>query len=178
LIAGAGFALLAVPGVGGSYWTTFFAPATVLGLGMALTVAPLTTVVMSAVSEEHTGVASGINNAVARVASLVAIAVFGLVITSRFAGALGRQLDGLGTASALKQRLEDQRNHVSGLDIPADISGQQGVLLQRAVSSAYVDAFRIAMLLAATLAVAGAGAAWTSTRPGAGRVRNDARRRY
>ena len=81
---------------------------------MALTVAPLTTAVMSAVSAEHTGVASGINNAVARVAGLVAIAAFGLVVTTAFAGALGRELGGPGTPSALKYSLEGQQTQVSG----------------------------------------------------------------
>ncbi len=82
IVAALGFFAFALPGMSGSYWTTFFPAATVLGIGGALFVAPLTTAVMNAVSVEHAGVASGVNNAVARTAGLIGIAALGIIVTA------------------------------------------------------------------------------------------------
>ena len=84
LAAAGGLAMFAITPVGASYWIAFFPPVVVLALGMAVVVAPLTTTVMGAVETQHAGVASGVNNAVARIAGLLGIAVFGLLLRGTF----------------------------------------------------------------------------------------------
>ncbi len=163
LIAGAGFALFAMPGTGGSYWATFFPAVVVLGIGMTITVAPLTTTVMGAVEERHSGLASGINNAVARAGGLLAIAVFGIVVASAFDRTLADRLDGIGLQPGPRRAIEDQRDQLAVAEPPAGLDAAAAADVERAIDEAYVAGFRVVMLAAAGMAVASAGAAWRTT---------------
>ncbi len=166
LIAGLGYALLALPGAAGSYWNTFFLPVTVLGLGMAVTVAPLTTTVMGSAGPARAGVASGINNAVSRTASLLAIAVFGIIVYQRFGSALARRLALLGLPPEVRRQLAKEQRKLAAATIPASLSPQLQHAVSSAIADSFVEAFRLVSLLAAGLAVAASLTAWLLIREG------------
>ena len=116
LIVAAGFALLLRPAVGGSYWATFFPAVLILGFGLAVSVAPLTTVVMNAVPQEKAGTASGVNNAVSRVASLLALALFGTIFSAMFAHELHSKLQTSNLAAEEKSRIFNQREKLAAIE--------------------------------------------------------------
>jgi EmrB/QacA subfamily drug resistance transporter len=153
LIAATGFALFALPGIGGSYWTTFFPAAVVLGIGMAVSVAPLTTAVMGAVDTQYVGTASGVNNAVSRTAGLLAIAVFGIVVLAVFSNSLADHLSLLHISADIQNTIILQQNKLVGIEIPADLSTSTRTAVQQAVSESFITSFRVVMLIASALAV-------------------------
>lgn len=160
LIAGAGFVVFALPDLGAAYWTAFFPGFVVLGLGMAISVAPLTTVVMNAVEQERAGVASGINNAVARVAGVLAVAVLGAVMTAAFGHSLGQSLGSMNLSSDIVHELESNANKLGSLDAPSNADPGTVAAIRSAIAEAFVFGFRLIMLLCAGLAVASAVVAW------------------
>jgi EmrB/QacA subfamily drug resistance transporter len=156
LVAACGFALLATPTIGGSYWGTFFPGIVVLGLGLGLTVAPLTTAVMGSVGAEHAGVASGVNNAVARTAGLLAVAVLGLVVVARFDRVLDGKLAAIELPASAARTVAEQRGRLVGADFAQLGDGPLRDSLRRAFVDAYVAGFRASMLVCAGLGLLGA----------------------
>lgn len=159
-IAACGFALLAVPSVGGSYWTTFFPAIVVLGVGLGITVAPLTTTVMNAVPQDFVGAASGINNAASRVAGLLAVAVFGVIMLPIFERGLDQRLEREHVAPTVSQALARQRGKLAAIELPATLDARDKAAAERAVADAFVSGFRAIMLVSAALALAGAASGW------------------
>lgn len=153
LIAALGFAMFALPSIVSSYWTSFFPAMCVLGLGMSITVAPLTTTVMNAVGKELAGTASGINNAVSRTAALLAIALFGFVLTLVFNATLNNELAGLHAPAELVAAVMQQRQKLAGIVIPDGYPTEIVAALKHAVDVSFVAGFRWVMLISALLAL-------------------------
>ena len=160
LIAAAGFALFAVTSTGSGYWKAFFPAMVVLGFGMAVTVAPLTTVVMSSVDQDHAGTASGINNAVARIASVLAIAVFGVVMVKAFDLRLTRELANLGLPSDALREIQSRVIKLAGLELPANLDARSALAVRSAINHAFIFGFRLIMLICAGLAAVSSAVAW------------------
>jgi EmrB/QacA subfamily drug resistance transporter len=157
VVAGAGFALFALPGAdAGSYWTSFFPAVMLMSLGMAASVAPLTTTVMGAVEERHAGVASGVNNAVSRTAGLISIAALGIVMTGAFARNFDARLQSLGVPAETRAALESQASRLAGIAIPEQLNDETRRAVKRAVEESFVGGFRVVILIAAALALASA----------------------
>lgn len=154
LVAALGFALFVRPSVGGSYWTTFLPAVLVLGLGMAISVAPLTTTVMNSVKENRAGIASGINNAVSRTAGLLAIAVLGLVMFHAFDACMSQRLDRVTVDPAIRQSLEQQRIRLAAAEVPAGVDEATRTQLKQLINQCFVHGFRWVMLCGAGLALA------------------------
>jgi len=159
LIAALGFGLFAVPTVGRTYWSTFFPAFLVLGFGMAISVAPLTTVVMGAVDQDHAGAASGINNAVARVAGLLAVAGFGIVMVNAFATRLDHELSTLELSQRIRDEAHSNRTKLAAIEVPADTDSKIASEVKAAISDAFVFAFRMVACCCAWLAVLSAATA-------------------
>jgi len=131
-----------------------------MGFGMAVTVAPLTTVVMSSVNQDQVGTASGINNAVARVASVLAIAVLGVVMVKAFGFRLDNALAQLPLPPGVLHELHADEIKLAGLQLPAGLNPGMKVAIKESIAEAFVFGFRIVMLVCAGLFVAGATVAW------------------
>jgi EmrB/QacA subfamily drug resistance transporter len=152
IVAAGGLLLFTRLGSEGSYWTTVFPAITVLGLGMAGVVAPLTTTVMNAVPAEHAGVASGVNNAVSRVAGLIAVAVFGLVLVRAFDARAERALDRLELTAAARTAIDRELPKLAGAEIDASVGERQRRAAREGIDRSFTSAFALVMIAAAAVA--------------------------
>jgi EmrB/QacA subfamily drug resistance transporter len=161
IVASAGFALFMLPGTGaGNYWTSFFPAVIVMSLGMAASVAPLTTTVMGAVDEQHVGIASGINNAVSRTAGLISIAVLGIVMAGVFARNFNARLQSLDLPLETRAALEAQTSRIATINIPYELKGETKQAIKRGIEESFVSGFRVVILIAAALALMSSLFAW------------------
>jgi EmrB/QacA subfamily drug resistance transporter len=160
LIVALGFTLFAIPSANANYWSALFPAFLVLGFGMAISVAPLTTVVMSSVEEGRAGTASGINNAVARVAGVLAVAVLGIVMVAAFAHSLRASIATLHLDPPAVRDLESNVARLGALEAPTGLGPEETAKVHDAVTHAFVFGFRTIMLICASFAMASALVAW------------------
>lgn len=149
LVATCGFALFLRGNSGGSYWTTFFPAVAVLGLGLAITVAPLTTAVMASVPANAAGTASGVNNAVSRIAGLLAIAAFSLILSAGFNRALDRSLGQMQLSPSVRQQANEQRPKLAGAQF-------DDARLRRAFDEAFLEGYRDVIWISVGMALVSA----------------------
>jgi len=157
VIASTGLALFAVPSIGGSYWTTVFPAIVVLGIGMAISVAPLTTTVMTSVEDRYSGIASGINNAVSRTAGLLAIALLSILMFQTYSASLDRRMDEMKVPPETRSVLDQQRNRLAGTEIPGDLNNADRIALKETINESFITGYRWVMIVAAALALISAG---------------------
>lgn len=157
VMVAAGFGVLALQRDEGSglstYLTTFFPGIALVGLGMAITIAPLVTVVMSTVDQRLSGLASGINNAISRTAMLLAIAVFGVVALALFNSSLDDNLAAANTPAAVVEALEGERTKLAGAELPSGLPADVEEAAQSAIDNAFIDVFQGVMWVMAALAL-------------------------
>jgi EmrB/QacA subfamily drug resistance transporter len=159
-LAAIGYALFIVPEVGGRYWTTFLPAVAALGLGLAVCVPPLTTTVMSALGERQSGVASGVNNAVSRVAGLLGIALLGIVILHAFNGELDRRLAPIEIAPEVRKAIDAQRDRLAGIEVPEHLDAAKRAALSEAIDQSFVFGFRVVMTVSFALTLLSTLTAW------------------
>ena len=156
LFAAAGFVAFALPGIGGSYWTTYFPAAVLLGIGGTLFVAPLTTTVFDAVDTEKSGVASGVNNAVARTAGLIAIAALGIVLAAVFNAGFDRRIARHHVTPQTARIAHDDRARLYAGTVPGDVPAQDRPAVEEAVREGFLAGFRGVMIASSGVCVVAA----------------------
>jgi EmrB/QacA subfamily drug resistance transporter len=155
LLVGGAFVAMARVGVTRGpvdYWTTFFPGIVAWGLGMGCTVAPLTSAVMGSVATHHAGTASGVNNAVARTAGALAIAVMGAVALFTLANALQDRTASIDLSAGARAALQAEAGRLGGAEVPAQVAAENAGATKLAIKLAFVDAFRTVMAICAGLA--------------------------
>jgi hypothetical protein len=115
---------------------------------------------MDTVDSNRAGTASGINNAVARVAALLAVAILGIAMVSAFSYRMNQSLKQLNLPADVTHSLQSNEIKLAALPIPAGMDSSTAAALRTSIDRAFVSGFRLIMLICASLAVASAGFAW------------------
>jgi EmrB/QacA subfamily drug resistance transporter len=155
VLGGSGLLLLMTVDRNADYLTRILPGLIPFGLGLAMTVAPLTATVLGDADQNHAGIASGVNNAVARVAGLLAIAALGAVLASQFTASLDSRVSGEQLSPAARRALEDARKRPLATDVPASVRGPERRKLENALKDSSVTAFRLGIGIAGGIVILG-----------------------
>ncbi|HEX9069795.1 MAG TPA: MFS transporter [Ktedonobacterales bacterium] len=167
-LVAAGFLLLSLPGVGNgpsSYWWTYFPAIIVVGLGMGVTVTPLTTAVMGSVATQHAGIASGINNAVTRSAQVLALAGLGAVVLAVFSSMLTARLGPMGLPANAAHSIIAGASKLGNTPVPPSLSHELATEVTSAIKVSFVGAFRVLALIGVGMALISATLSWLLLQP-------------
>jgi EmrB/QacA subfamily drug resistance transporter len=143
----------------GSYWTSFFPGMVVQGFGMALVITPLTTAALGSVDSARSGLASGVNNAVTRVAGLLAVALLGMIVYATFSVNLDTRLESMDLPGGARSELEAAKANLGAAEAPEGVDPGTAARIERAIDESFVAGFRAVMLVCVGLALASAVAA-------------------
>jgi hypothetical protein len=155
VIGGSGLLLLMAVDRDANYLTQILPALLLFGLGLAMTVAPLTATVLGDADQNHAGIASGVNNAVARVAGLLAIAALGAVLASQFTASLDSRVSGQRLSPAARTALADARKRPLATDVPSSVRGPERRKLENALEDSSVSAFRLGIGIAGGIVILG-----------------------
>lgn len=148
-----------------NYWKGFFPAMLVLGFGMTATIAPLTTAVMNAANVKHSGIASGINNSVGRIAGVLSIAVLGLFMFTTFNQNIKRELETANLPAHITKSIEEQTTKLAAMPIPKGLDGNIESRVKEIVRNSYLASFNIIMYIIAGLAILSSMIAYMTISP-------------
>lgn len=156
LITSIGFILLGIYGYGSSYWFNFFPGIFFMGLGVALSFAPLNTTVMSSVDRSDAGTASGVNKAVSRLSGMLSVALLGALAISLFGGQLTSRMEKQNVPQEIQQQMLKEKTSLAKADVPEDIPTETQEVLEKSIKESFLSSFRIVMFVSAGLVFLGA----------------------
>lgn len=168
VVSALGFFLLSLPSETQgpqAYWISFFPGILALGIGMSFTVSPLTATVMGSVREEFSGVASGINNSLSRIASVFANAIFGALALIIFSNTVARDLKSKNYTLSEYRIIETRTSSFGAARAPKSFAAQKQTDINKSYRQSFIYSYQLVLKGAAVLAIISAGIALVFLRP-------------